>query len=83
MPSWSRLADSFLETERRGIAIPLPVVSAAQSCGRLSATLAGSLLVASSFGWPLVLAVGVKIAYDLLVLAMFRNLPPPGEKAIT
>jgi predicted MFS family arabinose efflux permease len=42
-------------------------------------TLAGALLAASGFGWPLVLAGALKAAYDLLLLAMFRNVRPPEE----
>lgn len=41
--------------------------------------LAGYLLGASSFGWPLLIAGGVKIVYDLLLLGLFRNLRPPEE----
>ena len=37
--------------------------------------LAGLLLARTSFGWPLVIAGGGKIAYDLLLLALFRNVP--------
>ncbi|HYD78458.1 MAG TPA: MFS transporter [Paucimonas sp.] len=45
----------------------------------LSPMLAGHLLGASGFGWPLVLAGGLKIVYDLLLLAMFRSVKPPEE----
>lgn len=41
--------------------------------------LAGWMLSASPFGWPLVAAGGVKIAYDLLLLALFRKVRPPEE----
>jgi predicted MFS family arabinose efflux permease len=41
--------------------------------------LAGAMLAAWGFGWPLVLAGGLKAAYDLLLLAMFRNVRPPEE----
>lgn len=44
-------------------------------------TLAGVLLAVSGFGWPLLLAGGLKIAYDLLLLMMFRNVRPPEESA--
>jgi MFS family permease len=44
-----------------------------------SPMLAGSLLAASGFGWPLVIGGGLKIVYDLLLLAMFRNVRPPEE----
>jgi len=45
----------------------------------LSPSLAGALLAISSFGWPLVVGGALKIAYDLLLLARFRNAPPPHE----
>jgi hypothetical protein len=38
------------------------------------------MLGLSAFGWPLVVAGGVKIAYDLLLLALFRNIRPPEEE---
>ncbi|WP_025040699.1 MFS transporter [Nitrosospira briensis] len=43
--------------------------------------LAGYLLSISSFGWPLVIAGGLKIIYDLLLLRMFRTVKPPEEGA--
>jgi len=45
----------------------------------VSPVLAGWLLAASPFGWHLVAAGGVKIVYDLLLLAMFRRVRPPEE----
>ena len=46
----------------------------------MSPFLAGWMLGLSSFGWPLVVAGGVKITYDLLLLAMFRKVRPPEEQ---
>lgn len=46
----------------------------------LSPALAGGLLAASGFGWPLLLAGSLKIAYDLALLALFRHLRPPEEQ---
>ena len=46
-----------------------------------SPALAGAMLAASGFGWPLVLAGGLKAVYDLLLLVMFRNVRPPEETA--
>ncbi len=43
----------------------------------LSPSLAGALLALSTFGWPLVLGGALKIVYDLLLLAQFRNVRPP------
>jgi len=45
----------------------------------ISPFLAGWMLGLSSFGWPLLVAGGVKIVYDLLLLAMFRKIRPPEE----
>ena len=41
--------------------------------------LAGALLAASSFAWPLLIAGTLKVAYDLALLAMFRRVRPPEE----
>jgi MFS family permease len=45
----------------------------------ISPLLAGYLLQASAFGWPLVIGGIIKIAYDLLLLGMFRAVRPPEE----
>ena len=45
----------------------------------VSPLIAGYLLGLSSFGWPLLIAGGLKIAYDLLLLATFRTVRPPEE----
>ena len=47
----------------------------------LSPLLAGLLLGISSFGWPLFFAGGLKIVYDLLLLATFRKIRPAEELA--
>ena len=46
----------------------------------MSPFLAGYMLGLSTFGWPLLVAGGVKIVYDLLLLAMFRKIRPPEEE---
>ena len=53
--------------------VPRSLASAA------SPALAGYLLGISSFGWPLVAAGALKIAYDLMLLAAFRKIRPPEE----
>ena len=53
--------------------VPRSLASAA------SPFIAGYLLNVSTFGWPLLAAGGLKIVYDLLLLAMFRKIRPPEE----
>lgn len=48
----------------------------------VSPIIAGYLLGLSSFGWPLIIAGGIKIGYDLLLLAAFRSVRPPEEVPI-
>jgi len=47
-----------------------------------AALLAGALLETTSFGWPLLAAAALKIAYDLLLLATFRHVRPPEETPV-
>jgi MFS family permease len=53
--------------------VPRSLASAA------SPLIAGYLLTVSGFGWPLVIAGAIKIAYDVMLLAMFRKVRPPEE----
>ena len=41
----------------------------------VSPMLSGALLAISTFGWPLILAGGLKITYDLLLLTLYRKKP--------
>jgi MFS family permease len=54
-------------------AVPRSLAAAA------SPFLAGYLLALSPFGWHLIAAGSLKIVYDLLLLAMFRNVRAPEE----
>jgi len=54
--------------------VPRSLASAA------SPVIAGALLSASPFGWPLVAAGAIKILYDVLLLGFFRNVRPPEER---
>ncbi|MDB5433161.1 MAG: major facilitator superfamily protein [Caulobacter sp.] len=47
--------------------------------GALSPAVAGWMMMAGSFAAPLVIGGGLKIAYDLLLLLMFRNVRRPEE----
>lgn len=55
-------------------AVPRSLASA------LSPSIAGALLLASPFGWPLVICGALKIVYDLTLLRMFRAVKPPEER---
>ena len=55
-------------------AVPRSLAAAA------SPALAGALFAAGYQIWPLLLCGGLKIAYDLMLLAAFRNIKPPEEK---
>ena len=43
--------------------------------------LAGAMLSATSFGWPLICGGVIKGLYDLLLLLQFRTVKPPEERA--
>ena len=65
-PTWE------LETEFQpagATAVPRSLAAA------VSPMLSGALLAISTFGWPLILAGGLKIAYDLLLLILYRKKP--------
>lgn len=55
-------------------AVPRSLASAA------SPALAGALFAAGYHVWPLLLCAGLKILYDLMLLAAFRHLKPPEER---
>jgi hypothetical protein len=64
--------------EERAAAASLTIVprSFAQAASPL---LAGWLMTLSPFGWTLLLGGGIKVLYDLLLLANFRKVRPPEE----
>ena len=56
-------------------AVPRSLASAA------SPALAGALFAAGYTIWPLLLCGGLKIVYDLMLLAAFRHIKPPEERS--
>src|SRR5690348_12323273 len=46
----------------------------------VSPIIAGYLIAASGFGWPLLAAGVLKIGYDVTLLFMFRHIRPPEEQ---
>jgi MFS family permease len=63
--------------ERAAAASVTGVARSVSSAG--SPVLAGLLLNATTFGWPLIISGAMKCAYDLLLLARFRTVRPAEE----
>ncbi len=74
VPTRSAFVMSVVPAEERPAAASLTSVprSLVAACSPL---LAGMMLSASPFGWPLVIAGGIKIAYDLLLYGIFHKTP--------
>ncbi len=66
--------------ERAAAASVMGVTRSVSSAG--SPVLAGAMLGATTFGWPLVIAGSLKAVYDLLLLARFRSVRPGEELAV-
>ena len=79
VPTRSSYVMAIVLPEERPAAASITTVprSLAASAGPV---IAGLMLGASPFGWPLVAAGGIKIAYDLALLATFRKVRPPEEE---
>jgi MFS family permease len=80
VPTRSSYVMAIVSPEERPAAASLTAVPRSLASAA-SPFLAGYLLTVSTFGWPLVAAGALKIAYDLLLLAMFRHVRPPEERA--
>jgi MFS family permease len=78
VPTRTSYVMAVVEPEARAAAASVTSVPRSLAAAA-SPTIAGALLAASGFGWPLLLAGGLKIVYDLLLLVMFRNVRPPEE----
>jgi MFS family permease len=79
VPTRSAFVMSIVPPGERAAAASVTSVprSLASATGPL---LAGYLLTVSGFGWPLVVAGALKIAYDLLLLGFCRTLPPASPR---
>ncbi len=77
VPTRSAFVMAVVPPQERAAAASLTAVprSLVSACGPM---LAGLLLGASSFGWPLVVAGSVKIGYDLLLYGLFRKVQASG-----
>ena len=80
VPTRSSFVMAVVPPEERVAAASITAVprSLAAACSPL---LAGLMLGASTFGWPLIAAGGCKIVYDLLLLGIFRKVRLPEETA--
>jgi MFS family permease len=79
VPTRSSYVMAIVRPEERPAAAGITTVPRSLAAAA-SPFLAGWLLGVSPFGWPLALAGGIKIAYDLMLLAMFRKVRPPEEE---
>jgi MFS family permease len=79
VPTRSSYVMAVVSPEERAAAASITSVprSLASAIGPL---LSGVLLGFSTFGWPLLVAGGVKIVYDVMLLVMFRKVRPPEEE---
>lgn len=78
VPTRSSYVMAIVTPEERPAAASLTSVPRSLASA-VSPFLAGWMLSVSAFGWPLIAAGALKIAYDLLLLAMFRKVKPPEE----
>jgi MFS family permease len=78
VPARQSLVMALVPAEERAAAASVTNVPRALA-GALAPLLAGALLDASDFGWPLIVAGALKIAYDLLLYARFRGIEPSLE----
>ena len=78
VPTRTAYVMAIVPAEERAAAASVTAVSRSLAQA-LSPALAGALLAASPFGWPLVVGGVMKIAYDLALLAQFGKLKPPDE----
>lgn len=78
VPTRSSYVMAIVAPEERAAAASVTSVPRSMASA-ISPMLAGYMLSVSTFGWPLIVAGGLKIAYDLTLLAMFRNVLPPEE----
>jgi MFS family permease len=79
VPTRTSYVMAIVPPEERAAAASITSVPRSFAAG-LGPLIAGSLLSVSGFGWPLVIAGALKIAYDLLLLYTCRGVRPPEER---
>jgi MFS family permease len=74
VPTRTSYVMSIVSKDERSAAASVTAVPRSLAAA-VSPMLSGALLAISTFGWPLILAGGLKIAYDLLLLSLYRKKP--------
>ena len=74
VPTRTSYVMSIVRKDERAAAASVTAVPRSLAAA-VSPMLSGALLATSTFGWPLILAGGIKIAYDLLLLSLYRKKP--------
>jgi predicted MFS family arabinose efflux permease len=75
VPARSSYVMSVVTPPERPAAASLTVVPKSLATA-ISPLIAGSLLATTAFGWPLIIAGTLKVAYDLTLYRLFRHHPP-------
>jgi hypothetical protein len=75
VPARSSYVMSVVTPAERPAAASLTVVPKSLATA-ISPLIAGSLLATTAFGWPLIIAGSLKVAYDLTLFRLFRHHPP-------
>lgn len=79
VPARTSYVMAVVNPEERAAAASITAVPKSLATA-FSPLVAGSLLSTTPFGWPLLISGSLKITYDLLLLALFRNQLPPEEQ---
>lgn len=82
VPTRSSYVMAVVEPHERPAAASMTAVPRGLAAA-VSPLISGWLMGLSAFGWPLILAGGLKITYDLLLLRAFSAVRPPEEAADT
>ncbi len=80
VPTRSSYVMAVVTPEERAAAASLTAVPRSLAAAA-SPALAGWLMTVSAFAWPFLIGGGLKIVYDLLLLALFRGVKPIEERA--
>ena len=80
VPTRQSYTMAVVDPEERAVAAGLTAV-ARNAGAAVAPALAGATLAAPALGIPFLIGGGLKILYDLAILALFRNVRPPEELA--